>query len=77
MINHMGALATFKPWPYGSPGLMYTSCTPHVHTCKAATCFPQMFILNNIRLHRSPGHMGALATFILQYTSSPRYSVLI
>ena len=56
MINHMGALATCKPWPYGSPGLMYT-------TCEAATCFPQMFSQNNIKLHGSPGHMEALAIY--------------
>ena len=54
MIIHMVTLAIGEPWLYGSPGLMYT-------TCEAATYFPQMFSQNNIKLHVSPSHMGALA----------------
>ena len=46
----MEALAIWEPWP-------------HVHTSKAATCFLQMFSLNNIKVHGGPGHLGALAIF--------------
>ena len=65
------ARAPIRACPYWSPGymgalalyvhVMFTSCTPHVHTSKAATCFLQMFSLNNIKLHGSPGRIGALA----------------
>ena len=46
------------PWPYGSPGQLgaLANWEPWPH---AITCFPQMFILNNTKLHGSPGHIWA------------------
>ena len=41
---------TWKLWPHGSLGHVGALASCHIHTSKATTYFPQMFIRNNTKL---------------------------